>query len=451
MAEYWTTSFQPTGNRWAESCAVSGDGGGRAGPFLFIEQRSTKLAWAIGSQDSAHFLVVDLSGAVHRYHFGDDGSNNVTLLDVSLEPTRPLVAFGDPLQPVEPPGLTSLFSAAIPIDDDDMLYVDSNQVLQHYSIDTNRTVTVDPVSIIDPLVDAHITYSPNSNRWAIYTHSTNGRYVHGILGDSYEGFHLHVLSRDEIDGTFQVANEIILDENDEIVFEGLAPMWTDVDGDGIDDLLTTVSTTGRGAALRVYFLDKEGSVRQQSQSEFIELSGRWLHQLASCPLGPRGEIEIVETRTPHIGGYMRYYRYDAASNQLVNVASTEGDFTTHEIFSRNIDQAIVADLNGDGIPELIVQSADRRSLYGLQRATNGEVARVWSVPLNSPVRSNIAVSCSNGSAQLLFGTENQDLYRVVFQGAVQVPSTPGVAFSSSPSTWPSYYLIFLVGYFLVRW
>jgi hypothetical protein len=486
--EYWTTSFQPTGNRWAESCgaAAIGNGNGNGNtqrasePAIFVERRSSLLAWVIGSQESPHFLGVDLSGAVHRYHFDDDegstASNtttNATLEGVSLLPTRPLIAFGNPLQPLVPPELSSPYSAAIPTSavNGDLLYVDSNQILQEYyyhpsniDTDTNTTntdiLTVNPVStgILDPLVDAHITFSATNNMWALYTHSTNERYVHGILGDRYEGYHLSVLKRNETDGTIQVATEIILDDDDDdqMVFEGLAPMWTDVDGDGIDDLLTTVATSGRGAALRVYFLNEDGSVRQEhAQSNFIELGGRWLHQLASGPFGPRGELEIVETRTPHIGGYVRYYRYDEASSRLVNVASTEGDFTTHEIFSRNIDQAILADLNGDGIPELVVQSSDHRWLYGLQRTgtthTDSKVERVWSVPLESAVRSNFAVSCSNGTAQLLFGTDNLYLYRVVFPRTTTDLPSPDTAFSlssTSSTVWSS--MILLMGYFFFR-
>jgi hypothetical protein len=58
------------------------------------------------------------------------------------------------------------------------------------------------------------------------------------LGDATEGFHLHVLKNKG--GRLQVASETVL-EGDQMIFEGLAPMWTDIDGDGVEDILTTAS------------------------------------------------------------------------------------------------------------------------------------------------------------------------------------------------------------------
>ena len=81
----------------------------------------------------------------------------------------------------------------------------------------------------------------------------------------------------------------------------------DVDGDDIDDLLTTIATQNQGAALQVCFIKSNGSYQSYDESEFIELSNQWLHQLAVAPMESNGKIEVVEIRMPHIDGKIQYY------------------------------------------------------------------------------------------------------------------------------------------------
>ena len=88
------------------------------------------------------------------------------------------------------------------------------------------------------------------------------------------------------------------------MFEGSI---ADVNGDDIDDLLTTIATQNQGAALRVYFMKSNGWHQSYVETEFIGLSNRWLHQLAVAPMEPNGNIEVVEIWMPHIGGKIQYY------------------------------------------------------------------------------------------------------------------------------------------------
>jgi hypothetical protein len=101
-------------------------------------------------------------------------------------------------------------------------------------------------------------------------------------------------------------------------------------------------------------------------------------------------------------------------------------------------------LNGDGIPELIVQNQARTFLFGLQRTFNGGVETVWSVPLNAPINSNIALitACGGGSGgennntqppQVLFGTDNSELLRIVFDQASNNGNPPSAIPSTSSS------------------
>lgn len=377
----------------------------------------------MGSPDDLEFVVLRESRALERISFGS--SSNTTFadsssLDTTAGYTPPLVAQGFPLQPIVRPQSSNYFSSAVPTPDGGLLFVNSHQELMQLS-SSGQDVTTETLraSVVDPLIDGHITFSETHQLWAIYNRATNNRYVHGILGDSVEGYELTLLRWNL--GLVEVALVVDTLSGDDKVFEQLAPMWADVDGDGIDDLVTTIAASGKGAAMRVYFLGKDTgkvvmTVLSTAESPFIGRGGRWLHQLAVGPLGPNGETELVEIRTPHIGGIVRYYRYNSDENKLNLVASTTNVvYTSHEISSRNIDQATVGDFNGDGIPELVVQNQRRNELAGLQRCQEGGVKQVWSVPLASPLQSNLAVSCQSDMAMdIYFSMKNQQVMRLSF-------------------------------------
>ena len=84
--------------------------------------------------------------------------------------------------------------------------------------------------------DAKIVLS-DDGRIAVYANATNQRYVHGIMGDSIEGASLVILRI--IDEKLEIIEQIDLEGD--AVYEGLSPMWADVNQDGVQDLITTVS------------------------------------------------------------------------------------------------------------------------------------------------------------------------------------------------------------------
>jgi len=363
-----------------------------------------------------------------------------------------------PFLPMEPPPhstssssyVLSQYSAAVPTPNGGWLFLQQTTasanptpVFQITQLSPNGTdVTHESLRdgrIIDPLPDAQFSCSngggaAQKKRWALYTHATNV-YDHGILGDAWEGLALTVLqwnaATHQVEFLTQVNLEDGEDDEEGTVFEGLTPMWANVQGFGgdDDDIVTTVSNRAVGARMRVYSVVKgdDDPIRLSilAQAPAIGLGGRWLHQLAVGPFSTDGRVvELVEIRTPHIGGIVRYYRL--GSGELELVASSTSQYTSHDIGKRNLDRVVVGDFNGDGIPELVVQTQDKTSLVGLQRANDandegiGGVKEVWSIPLPSPVYSNLAVSCSNsdGTMEILFATESLELVKIQFAPAM---------------------------------
>ena len=265
---------------------------------------------------------------------------------------------------------------------------------------------------VKALPDARVLVDARG-RLLLYTHPTS-RYTHGVLGDQVEAAGMTLL---ETAPQLRVAH--ITRFPDDVVAEGIAPMWTDISGDGRPEILVTLSDAQHGAQLVVY---SEAGERI-AMSDPIGRGFRWRHQLAVAPFGPQGAVEVATVLTPHIGGVVEFYRLvgdelrmtaQVSGTDLPSLApqSTDtaavGDFTTvpmqgfgsHVLGSRNLDLAVAGDLDGDGRIELVVPNQDRTHLGGIRRTEDG-ASVVWSVPVGGALHTNLAaVTLPDGTIAL---------------------------------------------------
>ena len=156
------------------------------------------------------------------------------------------------------------------------------------------------------------------------------------------------------------------------VFEQISPLWFEVPGVNGDLLAVTESTPELATRVSVYSLD--GSLL--AAGPYIGEPDKWRHLLAAGPFGPNGEIELVDTLTPHLGGTIEFYRPDFESGSLDIVAKEPG-YTSHRINSRNLDTARAGDLDGDGRWELLVPNDAYTELGAIRHE---ETARPWPGP-----------------------------------------------------------------------
>lgn len=227
------------------------------------------------------------------------------------------------------------------------------------------------------------------------------RYPHGALGDKNEWTELVMGSTnpDQESIRFQLP--------DDEVFEGLYPLVADVNGDGKEELVTTVSESSGGARLVVFAQNSDG-LRIIAESDSVGTGFRWLHQIAVAPFGPNGEIEIGVVETPHVGGIAKFYRL--VGDRLELVASSAGGYMSHVNGSRNLDQAVAGDFDGDGAVELLVPSRSQEKLVALRRVGDA-VEEVWELDLGSRLSTNLAVvETDEGGLILGAGTEDGALH-----------------------------------------
>ena len=219
------------------------------------------------------------------------------------------------------------------------------------------------------------------------------RYGHRVLGDGIEAGSITLI---DTDSSPPVASRLEIDPM--IVIEGNAPIWADLDGDGVREIIVTESDAEQGAQIVAY--DEQG--RRMATGPAIGTGFRWRHQLAVAPFGPDGELELASVLTPHIGGIVEFYRMQG--DKLEIVAQVVG-YSSHEIGSRNLDRALAGDLDGDGRIELLVPDQAQESLGAIRR-TNEGAEIVWSISLDGKLSTNLAaVTLSGGVLALGAGLE----------------------------------------------
>ncbi|MDY0386996.1 MAG: hypothetical protein RBT65_07690 [Methanolobus sp.] len=218
-------------------------------------------------------------------------------------------------------------------------------------------------------------------------------YKHGVLGDSIEASSITLI---EAAGTPAIAKIIDIPEGD--VIEGIAPIWADLDGDGIREIIVTLSSAKEGARLVVF--DEDGNIITSGPS--AGTGQRWRHQIAVAAFGPEGETEIVDVLTPHIGGIAEFYRLE---EDKLQVSSSLSGYSSHLAGSRNLDMALAGNFDNDSNFELMVPTQNYRELAILEHNEDGVHVNGY-LPLEGRLNTNIAaVALKNESVAIGVGID----------------------------------------------
>jgi hypothetical protein len=282
-----------------------------------------------------------------------------------------------------PPPDASRLSYPLPIGGADLAYVTAEGLLV-IQTDSERHEFD-----IGALPDARLTQS-SDGLLAVLAEATT-RYPHGVLGDDLEAGRVVIVDP----GTPAIVGEAVIAAP--AVIEGIAAMWADVDGNGEEEILVTVSDAEVGAGLLVF--DRDGS--QIAAGPPIGRGNRWRNQLGVGPTGPNGEIEVIDVRVPHIGGVVEYFRIDG--DELAFETQLPG-YTSHVFGSRNLDMALAADVTGNGAIEVVVPNQELTTLGVLTRTVAG-VTVAAELALPGRLATNIAAGINtDGHLSLAVGT-----------------------------------------------
>lgn len=379
-AAYFYTYHQPTGNRF-----VTGQGTFPDVETIDVDLQGTP-EWVVGAKgDNTRWLVTRHDGALLTVDSGTQSFRTPTFEAGCALPLAVRELSGLPGQcdvsPLSHPVRVGAYEVLVSRAGDVVLMLDG--VEQH-----RMALTVQE--------DARLVVNER-DQIALYAGATDQRYVHGIMGDDLEGTELVVLAIES--GQLTELHRVLL--ADDAVYEGLSPMWADIDEDGTPDLVTTVSNGRGGAQIRAYLV-QDDSLREVD-GPAIGQGFRWRHQLAWGAFGPGDEMALVDVLTPHIGGVVEFYRYDGES---LTIVERLGGYTSHVIGSRNLDMAVAGDFNGDGQPEIVVTTQDRSHIAAIQHTAEG-AREVWRLAVDGRVGTNLAATTgADGKLSLAAGTED---------------------------------------------
>ena len=222
-----------------------------------------------------------------------------------------------------------------------------------------------PVQRSEMLPDGVVSRGTRNVRAAWLINATK-RYGHGVLGDAIEAGGLAVEDPVGAVARYQLPGDT--------VFEDRLARIVDVDGDGNDEILTVKTYLRSGAAVAVFDFE-HGKLKPLAESESIGLAHRWLNPVGAADFDGDGKVEIAVVRTPHIGGILMFYRLE--SGKLREVARYRG-FSNHRMGSRMLGLSAIADFNHDGVADIAVPTADRRTLrlVGFAGGQLSEIGRI---------------------------------------------------------------------------
>lgn len=245
----------------------------------------------------------------------------------------------------------------------------------------------------DILPQSKIAVGNNDIALAWLAHRTE-RYPHGVLGDKLEASAVRVLNAD------RKPMEFILREDS--VFEDLEPRLVDVDGDGRDEILVVRSHHEAGASLLLLGIRGNRLVRL-AESQAIGTPNRWINPIGAADFDGDGKIEIAAVETPHIGGHLLLFEIEG--RRLREVARFAG-YSNHILGSTELGLSAVFDVNGDGVPDIVLPTQDRRELRAIT-LNKGNLAVLETVKLFRPLTTALVTADvdRNGERDIVFGDQ----------------------------------------------
>jgi len=376
----FTTYPQPDGNRLIT-------GSGRL-PEASLEIRlQGKPLWVVAAPlgTGSLWAVALEDGRVQVFRIDSSGWKEVPEMAAKLPGGMPpVLALGaGNAHLLEPGPGASPFTSPILLPDGRLAFISS---------DGQLNIEEEPPLPVNALPDARLLVDDTGR--LLFLSEPTSEYAHAVLGDDLEAAGITLVNTQT--SPPQIAK--IAAQGSEVI-EGITPLWADLNGDGTREIIVTQSNSQDGARLVAY--SEDGSLLAASQP--IGQGFRWHHQLAVGTFLPGDQVQIAVVRTPHIGGVIELFALE--NGQLVRRAELAG-YSTHQIYSRNLDSALSLDLNADGILELLVPEQSQQAI-ALVAFRDGALRPVWRAELDNILSTNLAgITLADGG--LAFGLGEVD-------------------------------------------
>lgn len=225
---------------------------------------------------------------------------------------------------------------------------------------------------------------------ARFTEPTD-RYGHHALGPEHEFANLQIdVTRKAGDakGLFSGHSTLTYDLrlDPDLVYEDTAPRLSDLDGDGIDEVIVVQSHLRLGSRLLVLTV-KSGKPKFLAATDFVGEPNHWLAPIGVADFDGNGHRDIALIDAPHRLGVLRIFEY---RDGALHPSFAGGRFTNHHFGS----DTIMGGLRDCGAgPEMIVASFDWSDLLSLSVTPKQTVAWRRLADDTSPASFAKAIGC----------------------------------------------------------
>lgn len=246
-----------------------------------------------------------------------------------------------------------------------------------------------PQSDTKALVDLRIGKGDKNITQAWFIAPTK-RYPHFVQGSKYEPGGVRVKLRG--------GNVLTLMLDDTHVFEDRQPRLADLDGDGEDELVVVLTALDKGASLAAFSV-VDGALKLKAQTPYIGRPYRWLNPAGIADFDGDGKLDVALVAMPHL--VKRLDVWSLVGGKFKRWGAFEG-YSNHRNGSVHTGMSAVSDFDGDGIADLALPGADRRSIEFVS-LKNRSLNVLNSAPLPAPVDGPFVLKANGVSVGLANG------------------------------------------------
>lgn len=195
------------------------------------------------------------------------------------------------------------------------------------------------------------------------------RYQHYVLGSRYEAGGLRVAMQD--------GRTLGLTLDAQHVFEDRTPRIADINGDGHEDVVLVLSSLTQGASLAVFDVSGD-QISLLAKTPFIGRSFRWLNPAGIADFNGDGRLDVALVAMPHLIKRLEFW---TLTNGNLSLIADGTSYSNHRNGSAHTGLSAVADVNKDGVSDLILPSGDRRSLKAVT-LVDGSIQTLANIDLS---------------------------------------------------------------------
>lgn len=187
---------------------------------------------------------------------------------------------------------------------------------------------------------------------------------------------------------------------DGAVFEDREPRLVQLADDAVPEIVTVRSYLNRGSAMAV-IARRDGVWGVLAETPPAAEARHWLNPAAVADFLGTGRPQIAVVRTPHRDGVLQLW---SLQGDALALESEKAGYANHAFGSSAQDLATAADVDGDGRPELLLPSLDRRAIAIV--SFKGGIRELTRIPLPAPASSGVATLGSGPDLHILVGLED---------------------------------------------